>query len=62
MNHLVLTICLLARPVDCRNERVTTQARLALPQECTAAMTEWAMQHPAWRVTRWRCGVVEHDI
>lgn len=62
MNHLVLTICLLAHPVDCRNERVATEARIALPMECAAAMTEWATRHPAWRVVKWRCGVLEREI
>ncbi|WP_428030609.1 hypothetical protein [Ancylobacter sp.] len=62
MSHLVLTICLLANPGACREERVATQARAALPLECTAAMAEWATQHPAWRVMKWRCGLIEHDI
>lgn len=29
---------------------------------CMSAMTEWAVQHPKWRVVRWRCGVREEAI
>jgi len=30
--------------------------------ECMGAMTEWAVQHPKWRVVSWRCGVREEAI
>ncbi|ADH89610.1 conserved hypothetical protein [Ancylobacter novellus DSM 506] len=62
MSHLILTICLLASPDACREERIATEARMGLPMECTAAMNEWATQHPAWRVVRWRCGLREEAI
>lgn len=62
MSHLILTICLLASPDSCREERVSTEARMGLPMECTAAMAEWATQHPTWRVVKWRCGVREEAI
>lgn len=62
MSHLILTVCLLAEPANCHEERVATEARMAMPMECTAAMTEWAARHPAWRVARWRCGLVERDV
>lgn len=62
MTHLILTICLLSAPSSCHEERVATEARIGLPLECTAAMTEWAVQHPKWRVVRWRCGVREEAV
>jgi len=62
MHHLILTICLLASPDSCREERIATEARCSMPMEYTAAMAEWAMQHPAWRVVKWRCGAIEHSI
>ena len=62
MNHLILMICLLASPSSCREERIATQARVDLPTECMSAMVEWALEHPKWRVVRWRCGQREELI
>ena len=55
--HLILTVCLAASSSSCHEETIATEARL--PMECTSAMAEWAVQHPKWRVVRWRCGVRE---
>lgn len=62
MTHLILLVCALASPTACHEERISTQARLSMPHECMSAMTEWAVQHPKWRVVRWRCGVREEVI
>lgn len=49
-------------PAYCHEERIPTEARQSMPMECMGAMTEWAVQHPKWRVVSWRCGVREEAI
>jgi len=54
---LMLWVCLIARPAECRVERVPTEARM--PMECFGAANEWAVAHPSVVVRRFRCGPVE---
>lgn len=58
MIDLVLTVCLVASPADCKEERLTYQAR-ATSAQCmmlsSPYVAEWAGNHPKWRVARWRC-------
>lgn len=59
MLTLILTVCLISSPAQCREERAPTEA--VLPMECMGAMTEWAKQHPWLTVQRWTCRRVGRD-
>jgi hypothetical protein len=55
---LVLTVCLIANPGDCRTERVSfdggdgSQSCLFLaPME----IARWSATHPGVKVIRWKC-------
>lgn len=57
MIDLVLTVCLLAAPADCREERMPFDGPIfacAMAGQFTAA--EWISRHPKWRIERWACG------
>ncbi|MCW0235236.1 MAG: hypothetical protein OJJ21_16670 [Ferrovibrio sp.] len=51
---LLLLICLATAPNQCRTEQIPTTAQL--PAQCFAAAQEWAVQHPRYRLAKWRCG------
>lgn len=63
---LVLTVCLIAHPGDCRTERVNfTQGETAHSCMFLAPMeiARWSETHPGNRVTRWKCTPHgEHEI
>lgn len=58
--ELVLMVCLMNTPVDCRDEHLTLSVELMTPQQCMLgaqpAMAEWSASHPKYRIERWRCG------
>ncbi len=63
MIELVMTVCLLAQPGDCRKERLPFDGPLiACARAGQFEAATWAAQHPGWHVTRWRCGVPEREI
>jgi hypothetical protein len=56
---ILMSICLLADPSSCREERLSfsfeepnAMACLVRSQETIA---EWQRSHPEWRIDRWRC-------
>ena len=59
--ELLLTVCLLAVPTDCRDEHIPSLEPLA-PMACLTGaqpmIAEWSASHPKWKITRWRCGPV----
>jgi hypothetical protein len=58
MVDLILTVCLTASPADCRDEHLYFESRGSL-QQCMflapAEIAKWSSEHPAVKVTRWRC-------
>lgn len=55
---LILTVCLMADPRDCRTEHLYFESRGSLFQCMLLAPPEiakWSAEHPAHRVVRWRC-------
>jgi hypothetical protein len=59
--EIVLTVCLLAAPDDCRREHVPFPGGIVMcagrgGQEVAA---EWIAAHPKYRLRRYRCGVAE---
>jgi hypothetical protein len=65
---LVLTVCTLANPAVCEEQRLAYSTAGSLRQCMFAAppaIAQWSEQHPARRVVRWRCawpGSEEKDI
>ncbi|SON55482.1 hypothetical protein HDIA_1941 [Hartmannibacter diazotrophicus] len=57
--ELLLSICLLSSPVDCRKENIVVSMDPVGPMQCmmTAPQTiaQWNESHPKWRVVRWQC-------
>jgi hypothetical protein len=55
---LILTVCLISAPADCRAEKLTFESRGDLMQCMFLAPIEiakWSEQHPALHVVRWKC-------
>jgi hypothetical protein len=55
---LILTVCLMADPKNCRTEHLYFESRGSLTQCMFLAPPEiakWAEQHPAFKVVRWKC-------
>lgn len=58
MIDLILTICVIANPSDCREERLHFERHGNLNNCMFTAPTEivkWAQEHPHLRVVRWKC-------
>lgn len=57
--ELVLTVCLLAAPAVCFEERLPLMAEQVPPLACILrsedAVAAWKRDHPKWTVNRWRC-------
>lgn len=58
--ELILAICLLGAPGDCREERLSISLEETAPMQCMIGaqqiIAEWAQTHPKWKVEKWRCG------
>lgn len=63
--ELVLAICMLASPGECREERLSISMEETAPMQCMIGaqpvIAEWAQTHPKWKVERWRCGVAGRE-
>lgn len=64
---LIFTACLLASPVDCRNERLPMPeaSAMACLMQAQPTLAAWGNGHPARRVANYRCvraGHGEHAI
>jgi hypothetical protein len=58
MIELILTVCALNAPNLCKEQRLAFVSQDSLMQcamEAPPYIAAWADQHPATRVTRWRC-------
>ena len=63
--ELVLAICMLTAPGECREERLSISMEDTAPMQCMIGaqpiIAEWAQTHPKWKVERWRCGVAGRE-
>jgi hypothetical protein len=65
---LVLTVCTLANPAVCEEQRLPYASAGSLQQCMFAAppvIAQWSEEHPTRRVVRWRCafpGSEDKDI
>lgn len=58
--EIAFTFCLIAAPADCRIERQPFEGPLmACSLYGQVAAVEWLERHPKWRLTRYRCGIVD---
>jgi hypothetical protein len=68
MIELVLTVCVLANPNECRDQRLLFESDKSLMQCMMSAppfIAQWGDKHPEWFVQRWKCqypGKGEKDI
>jgi hypothetical protein len=58
MIELVFTVCLLASPTSCRDERVdlVSESLMACLTQGQFYAARWIEEHPAYSLSRWRCG------
>ncbi|QRM57556.1 hypothetical protein F3Y30_24010 (plasmid) [Sinorhizobium sp. BG8] len=62
---LVLTICLLATPTSCREERLHFENKgniLNCMFQAPAQIARWSEGHPNVRVIKWRCAYPTKEI
>jgi hypothetical protein len=59
MTILIVLACLAGEPHRCGEFQTPLEADGRLPHHCAAAMMEWSVAHPAWRIKRARCGKME---
>ncbi|MDK1494762.1 hypothetical protein QN219_33170 [Sinorhizobium sp. 7-81] len=61
---LVLTVCMLANPTDCRTEHLYFESRGSLVQCMILApseMAKWSESHPTLKIVRWKCVFPDKD-
>lgn len=66
---IVMSICMLATPALCREERLNLSYEDSSPMACMLqsqpAMAQWSASHPDWRIDRWKCvarGMISEHI
>lgn len=56
---LLLSVCLVADPATCREDRIPMSYESASPFACLrhaqSSLATWQAEHPDWHVARWRC-------
>ena len=56
---ILMSICLLANPGECREERLSFSFEESNPFTCMVRsqemIAEWQQSHPEYRVGRWKC-------
>lgn len=56
---ILFSVCLIASPETCREERISFSFEGVSSTLCLAhsqeAIAQWQSQHPLWRVARWHC-------
>jgi hypothetical protein len=63
---IILSTCLIADPSVCRDQIIPLSSEITAMRCVMMApphVARWSMEHPEWRVVRWRCRVgSQHDI
>ena len=56
--ELIITVCAVAQPDMCEDQRLQF-AEAGSPVQCAMAampyIAQWVGDHPKWRAVRWRC-------
>ncbi len=60
MLELVVAVCLIGQPSQCKDVVLNFEADNATPMQCAlygqAEMAKWLAEHPNYRIMKWRCG------
>ncbi len=61
MIELVVAVCLIDQPSQCKDVHLNFEAQEVTHQQCMTfgqfEMAKWVGEHPNWVIQRWRCGV-----
>jgi hypothetical protein len=56
---ILLSICLLSQPSQCREDRISLSYEAANPIVCLrtaqSRLAAWQAAHPEWQINSWRC-------
>jgi hypothetical protein len=56
---VILSVCLLAQPTTCKEERIQQSIEPRPPIACLvegqATVAAWGVAHPLWHITKWTC-------
>jgi hypothetical protein len=55
---LLLTVCLIGAPSDCRDHKIALVPGVTVIQcmmTAPAHIAKWSEEHPGWHVERWQC-------
>lgn len=56
---LLLSVCLIAQPSQCHDERIEITFDNPNPYICLrnsqSSLARWQVDHPAWTIRKWRC-------
>ncbi|RWF59277.1 MAG: hypothetical protein EOS50_01050 [Mesorhizobium sp.] len=64
MVDLILTVCLITNPGNCRDEHLYFESRGSLFQCMMLAPSEsakWSQEHPTLKIKRWKCAFPNKD-
>ena len=63
MIEIVISVCLIQNPADCKDVNLNFMAERVTMRQCMlfgqSEIAKWVNVHPKWRVQRWRCGVAK---
>ncbi|TVQ56158.1 MAG: hypothetical protein EA355_07950 [Rhodobacteraceae bacterium] len=63
--ELIVVACLISAPERCAEHRLLLDIHGLDPAQCVYSspirVAQWSIQHPAWRVTGWRCVLPAED-
>jgi hypothetical protein len=61
MIEIVMSVCALISPFNCREHHMSFEGEQVSLQECLLygqfEMAKWSNENPNWRIARWRCGI-----
>lgn len=65
MMELVVTACLISKPLICKDFVLNYLNRHVTPQQCMlygqVEMAKWQQHHPKYKITRWKCAIVKNE-
>lgn len=59
MIELLVSVCLITDPQQCKDVRLSYVADGMTPRQCLMGaqpeLAKWSAGHPKWRIDKWRC-------
>lgn len=60
MIEILVSVCLVQEPGQCKDVRLNFMAEAVTPRECMlngqAEIAKWTEGHPGWAIQKWTCG------